>query len=149
MMPCREAGSPQTAADIVRQLPGVAAEQMEAAGHVQPALVNAEGLYQVGKALVDLVDFFGIGLIQVVVGRQQHQHGAFLLGLPHRFRRLHATLLRGLVFGQNNAVPRLRVAAHRHGDFPQRGLVQQLHRGEEAVQVAVEYDAPAHSMMPQ
>ena len=132
-------------ADAVGQGFGVAAEEVQAAGDVQPALVNAEGLYQVSKALVDLVDFFGIGLIQVVVGRQQHQHGAFLLGLPHRFRRLHAALFRGLVFGQNNAVPRLRVAAHRHGDFPQRGLVQQLHRGEEAVQVAVEYDAPAHN----
>ena len=135
---------PQTAADIVRQLPGVAAEQVEAAGHVQPALIDAEGLHQIGVLPVDGVDPAGVVGVQIVVGRQEDELGTLLLGLPHRLRRLDTHLLGGLVFRQDDAVPGGGVAADGHRHILQRRLLQQLHRREKAVQITVENDAVGH-----
>ena len=83
----------------VRQCPGVAAEQMEGVGDIQPALVDAEGLHQVGVFVIDGVDFFGIYPVQIVMGRQQHQVRAFFLSLPDGFGRLNAKPFGGLVLG--------------------------------------------------
>ena len=117
---------------------------METAGDIQPAFVDAEGLHQIGVLPVDGVDPAGVVGVQAVVGRQQYQVGALLLGLPHRLRRLDAHPLGGLVLGQNDAVAGGGVAADGYRYVLQRRLVQQLHRREKAVQVAVEDDAVAH-----
>ena len=112
-------------------------------GHVQPALVNAEGLHQVGVLVVDLVDLPGVLVVQAVVRRQEHQAGALLFGLPDSLRRLDAIFFRGLVFGQNDAVAGRGVPADRRGDLPQIRVAQQLHRGVKAVQVTVQ-NHPVH-----
>ena len=79
------------------------------------------------------------------MGRQKHEAGALLFGLPDRLSRLYSVLFGGLVLGQDDAVAGLRVAADGHRDLPQSGLVQQLHRGVKAVQITVQYDALSHA----
>ena len=135
---------PEPGADAVRQLPGIAAEQVEAAGDVQPALIDAERLHQIGVLTVDGVDPAGVVGVQAVVGRQQYQVGALLFSLPYCLRRLDAHLLGGFVFGQNDAVAGGGVAADGHRYILQRRFFQQLYRGEKAVQIAVEDDAVGH-----
>ena len=135
---------PHRGADAIRQRPGVAAEQVQAAGHVQPALVNAEGLHQIGEPVVYFVDAPGIFPVQLVVGRQQHQSRTLLPRLPDRLRRFDAPALGRFVLGQDDAVAGLGVAAHRHRHLPQRRFVQQLHRREKAVQVTVQDHPIAH-----
>lgn len=137
---------PQAGADVIRQLSGVVAEQVQAAGDVQPALIDAEGLHQVGILPVDGVDTAGVLGVQSVVGRQQDQVRTLLLGLPHRLRRLDAPALGGLVLGQDDAVAGGGIAADGHRHLPQCRLVQQLHRGEKAVEVAVENDPIRHTL---
>ena len=118
---------------------------MEAAGDIQPALVDAKGLDQVGEALIDVVDADGPHFVQVVMGRQKHEAGALLFGLPDRLSRLYSVLFGGFVLGQDDAVAGPWVAADGHRDLPQSGLVQQLHRGVKAVQITVQYDALSHA----
>ena len=119
-------GQPQLLPQPVAQLVGdglaVAAEQVHAAGDVQPALVDAEGLHQVGILAVDGVDLPAVLLIQPVMGRQGDEVGRLPLGLPDGLRRFHAQALGGLVLGQHDAVAGLRVAAHRHRHVTQRRI---------------------------
>ena len=79
------------------------------------------------------------------MGRQKHEAGALLFGLPDRLSRLYSVLFGGFVLGQNDAVAGPWVAADGHRDLPQSGLVQQLHRGVKAVQITVQYDALSHA----
>ena len=124
---------------------GVAAEEVHTAGDVQPALVDAEGLYQIGILLIDGVDPPGVLPVQAVVGRQQYQTGTLLFGLPDGLRRLDAQPLGRLVLGQNDAVAGGGVAADSGGDVPQIGVAQQLHRGKKAVQVTVQDHPITHA----
>ena len=72
---------------------------------------------------------------------------ALLLCLPDGLRRAHAKALGGLVFGQDDAVAALGVAAHRRGDGFQLRVGEQLHRAVKAVAVAV-IDDPVHGGSP-
>ena len=145
-------GEPQlladTVADHVRHRLRIAAEEVHTARNIQPALVNAEGLYQVGVLPVNLVDAAAILGVQIVVGRQRHQTGGFLLGLPNGLRRLDPQLLGRLILSENDAVPRLGIAAHRHRHVLEGGIVQQLHRGVKTVQVAVQNHTVFHLSTP-
>ena len=133
------------AADLIGNGPGIAAEKVHAAGDVQPALVHAEGLHQIGVVAVELVDLAGILPVQSVVGGEEHQPGGFLLGLPDGLRRLDAQLLGVFVFGQNDAVAGGGIAADGHRQVLKLRVAQQLHRGEKAVQIAVQYHPLVHS----
>ena len=139
---------PQTLAQLVGDGFAVAAEQVHAAGNVQPAFVDAEGLHQISVLAVDGVDLLAVLPVQAVVGRQGNEVGRLLSGLPDGLRRFHTQLLGGLVFGQYDAVAGFRVAAHRHGNVPQRRIAQKLHRREKAVQIAMQdhpirHDSPS------
>ena len=79
------------------------------------------------------------------MGRQKHEAGALLFGLPDRLSRLYSVLFGELILGQDDAVAGPWVAADGHRDLPQSGLVQQLHRGVKAVQITVQYDALSHA----
>ena len=139
---------PQTLAQLVGDGFAVAAEQVHAAGDVQPALVDAEGLHQIGILLIDGVDPPGVLPVQAVVGRQGNEVGRLLPGLPDGLRRFHAQLLGGLVLGQYDAVAGFRVAAHRHGNVPQRRIAQQLYRREKTVQITVQDHSLLHTAPP-
>ena len=145
-------GEPQlladTVADHVRHRLWVAAKEVHAARNVQPALINAEGLNEVSVLPVNLVDAAAVFSVQIVVGRQRHQTGGFLLGLPNGLRRLDPQLLGRLILSKNDAVPRLGIAAHRHRHVLESGIVQQLHRGVKTVQVAVQNHAVFHLSTP-
>ena len=132
------------AADLVGQGHRVPPEQVEGARHVQPALVDAEGLHQIGVVLVHTVDLLGKLPVHAVVGGKEHQVGTLPLGLPDGLRRLDLKFFGRLVFGQDDAVAALRVAAHRHRQMAQLRVVQKLHRCVKAVQIAVKND-PLHA----
>ena len=141
-------GQPQLLTQPFPQLIGdgfpVAAEQMHTAGDVQPAFVDAEGLHQIGVLPVNGVDLAAVLPIQAVVGRKGDEMGRLLPCLPDGLRRLDAQLLGSLVFRQHDAVPGLRITAHRHRYVPQRRIAQQLHRCEEAIQVTVQDHTLCH-----
>ena len=141
----------QLAADAVaqrvRQGARVSAEQMERVGHVQPALVDAEGLDEVGILIVDRVDAAGIVLVQGVMRRQQDEGGTFFLRLPDRLGGLDAEGLSALVLGEDDAVALLGVAADRDGHVPQLRTAEQLHAGKKAVEVTVQ-DHALHRVRP-
>ncbi len=82
-----------------------------------------------------------------MVGGEKDQIGALLLGLPDGLRRLDLKGFGGLIFGQDDAMTAGRVAAHRHGQVAQLRVGQQLHRGVEAVQIAVKNN-PVQSRYP-
>ena len=128
---------PNRTPDLVGQGPAVPAEQMQRAGHVQPALVDGEGLHQIGIALIDGVDLFGIVPVLPMMGAQQRQVRAFPAGLPDGLGGLHAERLGAFVLGQNDPVAGFRVPAYRDRGRPQLRMLQQLHRGVKAVQIAV------------
>ena len=60
----------------------VVSEEVEGPRHVQPALVDAEGLHQVGVPAVDFPGQLGIIAVFFVVGGQEDQARTFPLGLP-------------------------------------------------------------------
>ena len=124
----------------IRQGRPVHAEEVEGVRHVQPALVDAEGLHQIGVLIVDSVDPPGVLPVEPVVGRQEDQLRAFLPGLPDGLRRPDAEALGGVVLRQDDAVTGRGVPADGHGELFQFRVVQQLHGGVEAVQVTVEND---------
>ena len=120
---------------------------MLASGNVQPALIDTEGLHQIRILAVNFIDDPGEFPVQSVVGRQQDQLRALLPCLPDGLRRLYPKGLGGLVFGKNDTLPALRVAAHRHRQGAEFRFGEQLHRGVKAVEVTVQ-DGPIHGASP-
>ena len=134
---------PDGPADVIRDGLGIPAEEVSAASEVQPALVDAEGLHKVGVAGIDAVDGPGVEAVLVMVGRQEVEVRTFAPGLPDGLCRLNAAGLGRLVLRENDAVPGVGVAADGHRHRPELRTAQKLHRGEEAVEVAVQND-PVH-----
>ena len=129
------------AAQPVRQGGSVAAENVEASSHVQPAFVYAERFHQIGVFLIKFVDFPGKIPVNPVVGGEEDQIRALLSGLPDGLRRFDVKGFGRFVFGQNDAVTAGRVAAYGYRFVPQFRVGQQFYRGVKAVQVAMENDA--------
>ena len=136
---------PQHPADLVGQGLGVSAEEVEGAGYIQPALVDGEGLHQVGVPLVHRVDPPGVVPVLPVVGGEEHQLRALAPGLPDGLGGLHLVPLGGLVLGQDDPVAGIWIAAHRHRSVPELRVVQQFHRGVKAVQITVQ-NHPVHTV---
>ena len=80
-------------------------------------------------------------VVFLVVGPQKDQLGAFFSGLPHGLGGLDFELFRRLVLGQDDPVAAGGIAAHRHRPVPELRMVQQLHRGVEAVQITMQDNA--------
>ena len=76
-------------------------------------------------------------LILIHVWGQQNKTRTFFPCLPDGFGGLDLEVLGGLVLGQDDAVAGGGVAADRHRFLPQLRMLQQLHRGEKAVQITV------------
>lgn len=131
---------PDCAADGVSDLPS-AAEQLLAGRDVEPRLIDAERLDHVGKALIDFVDQTAVIAVFFHVRTHEHQLGTFFLRLPDGLRRYHSVLLGQLIFGQNDAVTAVGIAADGHGLVLEVRTLKQLYRSVEAVHVTVQYDA--------
>ena len=69
--------------------------------------------------------------------------GEAALAYANRFRRLDIAALRQLIFGKDDPMPAVRVAADRHRHFFQFRLQKALHRGVKAVAVTMK-DDPLH-----
>ena len=138
---------PNAAAQLVSDVLA-RAEEVLAAGHVQPALVDAEGLDLVGILGVDGVDAAAVLAVEVSGRADEGEVRAFFERLIDGFGRLDPVLFRLFVFGQDDAVPAGRVAAHRHGHVAQLGPVDAFDRGKVVVAVTVQYDPVFHPVSP-
>ena len=131
---------PDPGPDLVRRGFGIHPQQMEGAGQIQIALVDAGGLHQVGVVQKDLIHGPGDPGVGVPVGGDQHQSRAFAPGLPDGLCGLNPFHLGQLILGQNDTVAALRVPGHRHGHLLQLRPQQTFAGGKEIVAVHVEDD---------
>ena len=129
------------AADLAGNLVGVPAVPPHRSGDVEPALVQAEGLYQVGVLVVYLARHLRVPAIQSIARRQHHHVRAFPARLPKRFGRLDAVGLRLSALREHDAVAQLLLTRHHHGPAAQLGPLGLLHAGVEGVHVAMQDDA--------
>ena len=109
--------------ELVCNIPCVTAEEVHGAGDVQPALVDAEGLYQIGIALINGVDPSGDPAVLLMVGGKENEAGTLFPGLPDGLRRFDLEAFGRFVFCQDNAVPALRISAYGHRLVPEVGPV--------------------------
>ena len=140
-------GEPGLAADALTQKIGdvlPAPEQLLRAGHIQPALVDAERLDKVGILTVNGVDLARIAHIEVVMRAHKHEVRALFLRLVDGLRGDDALPLGKLVFGEDDAVAFLRLAADRHRDIPQRGVQHRLDRRKKSIQVRMQHHSVRH-----
>ena len=136
---------PQLRLDPAAQLMGQGFPSLPLAfgtGNIQPAFVQAEGFHPVRILPVDLPGQAGEAHILVIMGMDDHQIRALLPGLPQGLPCFYPEPLGQLILGQNDPVPRLRVASHRHGLVPKGGLMETFHAGIKAVHICMEDDPP-------
>ena len=81
------------------------------AGHIQPALIHAKWLHQIGVSVVDLMNQLGIFEVLIVLGRDDDQSGTELPRLPADHAGLDTGLLRQLGLCQHDAMPVFRGTA--------------------------------------
>ncbi len=121
-------------ADGFGNAPPIAKEQA-AAVHIQPALVQTEGLHPVGVVLVNLFGQLRKIGIALMMGRHQLEARALAHGLPDGLGGLHAFGLGKHIFRQYNAVAAFLVPGHGHGHVPVLGGVKGLDRGVKVVHI--------------
>ena len=122
-------------------------EQSGAAAHVQPTLVQPEGLHLVSVLEVEFPHLTGELQIAVIPGRHHHQAGTAASGLPDGLPGGHAKGFGLIALGQDDAMAQGGIPAHRHWLPPQSGVVQALHTGIKVVQIAVQ-NHPLHRITP-
>ena len=83
--------------------------------HVQPAFVNPEGLHKFSVTRIDGVPPPRVCAVQFVMRGQKRKLRAFPPGAGNSLSSLDAVPFCRLVFGKDDAVPVLGVAAHGHG----------------------------------
>ncbi len=141
-------GEPELGLHALRYLPrhehGVAPEQRQGSRDVDPRLVEAEGLDEVCVAVVDHARQTRVALVGGVVGRHDDEVRALLLGLPDSLGRLHAAGLRLPGLREDDSVPALGVARHRHGLAPQPRVEVLGDARVEGVHVDMHDDPVAH-----
>ena len=123
-----------------------APEQLLRAGHVQPALIDAERLDKIGVLAVDGVDLARIAHVEVMVRAHEHEVRAFLLRLIDRLRRGDALPLGKLVFGEDDAVAFLGFAADRHRNVSQGGVQHCLDRRKKSIQIRMQHHSVRHGL---
>ena len=113
----------------------------DAVRHVEPALIQAEGLDLVRIMRINLPHIAGESQILVIIRRDDHKARAGLPGFPEGGPGLHSPPLCYIVGCQYNAVPFLGISAHREGLTVVFRPVQHLDGGIEAVGIGVENHA--------
>ena len=126
------------AADLGRRAHRVPAQKRQRPREVEPALVEAERLHQVGVVVVDAPRQARIALVHVVARRHHDEPRALRARLPQRLARLHAGGLRLRALREHDAVARLLVAAHHQRPPAQLRALGLLHARVERVHVGME-----------
>ena len=110
----------------------------DAAGYVQPALVDPKRFAPVGVIRVYLLHFSRKVNVPLKVRLHNDQGGTALLRLPDRHAGFHPGALRLLRLGKNYTVPPLGAAAHGHGLPDQAWVVELLYAGITCVDIRVQ-----------
>ena len=141
-------GEPELGLHSLRYLPRhehrVASEQRKRSGHVDPRLVQAEGLNPVRVIVVDHARELRVSLVRRVVRRHDDKAGAFPPRLPYGLGCLHASSLGLARLREDDAVPLFRIARDRDRLAAQRRIEVLRDRCVESIHVYVHDDAIAH-----
>ena len=121
----------------VRTIFGRYTDRVQPFGIDEAWLDDAEGLHLRGVLHKDFPAEPAVPQVERIVGRDDDQTGAFLPRLPERLPGLDAIPFGAVVFGEDDAVALLDVAADRKGFLAQGGPVERLHRRIEGIAVAV------------
>ena len=78
-----------------------AADKADRAGDVEPTLVGAERLNEIGVMVIYISRILGITPVQPAIGRGDYEAGAFCLLFPDGFGGLDFVGLRFLAFGED------------------------------------------------
>ena len=119
-------------------------EQAQTARNVQPRLIQAETLHLVGVVTEYLAHIAAVLLVFAVAGGNHDQVAAMLLCLPDGHCRFHAHPLGGIACGENDTVPRLRVAAHGDALSAQLRVFLHFYACVKAVAIAMQYMPLSH-----
>ena len=125
-------------ADLGRHAQGVAARKRKRPGEVEPALVEAERLHEVGVLAVDAPRQLRVAPVHVVARRHRHEPRALRARLPQRLARFHAGLLRTRALREHDAMARLLAPAHHERHAAQLGPLGLLDARIERVHVRME-----------
>ena len=117
----------------------LASLQVDRAGEVEPGLVEAEGLHEVGVLVVDLARQTRVTHIEAIAWRHHDGVGTGAAGLPQGGARLDATAFGWVAGREHDAMAALLVAAHDDGKPTQLGALGHLDRCVEAVHVHVQH----------
>ena len=139
---------PELGFHSLRYLPrhehGIASEQRKRSSHIDPRLVQAEGLNPIRVIVVDHARELRVPLVRRVVRRHNNEIGAFLPRLPYGLGCLHASSLGLVRLREYDAVSLFRVACDRDRLAAQRRIEVLRNRRIEGVHVYVHDDAIAH-----
>ena len=141
-------GKPELGLHSLRYLPrhehGIASEQRKRSSHIDPRLVQAEGLNPVCVIVVDHARELRVPLVRRVVRRHNNEIGTLLPRLPYGLGCLHANSLGLARLREDDAIPLFRVACDRDRLATQRWIEVLCNRRIEGVHVYVHDDAIAH-----
>ena len=127
--------------DAAADLPGDGhggAVQAHAPRHVQPALIQAEGLHLVGVVLIDLPGIAADPDVLRHIRRQDHQIRTDLFGLPDGHAGFDPAWLCHIVGGEHDPVPLFLAAADSDRLSPQLRVALDLHGCVKSVDIAVQ-----------
>ena len=130
------------AADLGGRARRVTAQKRQRAGEVEPRLIEAERLHEVGVLVVDAPRHGRVRLVHLVAWRHHHEPRALRARLPQRLARLDARRFRLRALRQHDAVAQLLVPAHHERHAPQLRPLGLLDARVERVHVGME-DHPA------
>ena len=112
-----------------------------ATGHVEPALVHAEGFHEVGIALVDVMGKFRVFQVLIVLGRYDNQSWAKSPSLPIYHASFHSSLFRQIRLGQHNTVPFFGRPTHRDWLSLQCRVEHHFNGCVKGIHIAVQYSS--------
>ena len=119
-----------------------------AAGHIEPALVNAKRLDEVGVSQIYLSREDRKLAVFIHMRRHADELRANRARLPDGLRGFHARLFGELIFREHYSVPVALTAADCHRHIAQFGSEGTLHRGKKVIEIAVQNNPVAHRCSP-
>ena len=104
-------------------------EQHSTSRNVKPAFVKTVRLDFIGIFGINLTHKLGMLHIQIIVRRNKNNIGTLLIRHPHGIAGFYVMRFCFIVFSENDAVTRLRIAENCNRFAPVFGMIKAFHRG--------------------